>query len=93
MLFGTSFANLERKESDKRILWESNTIETGNSLIMQNDGNLILFGFQNEVIFQTYTASSKGEYFTIENDGNMVVYDFNNKIIWELKKSQGKLIK
>ena len=90
-LFGTSLAKFEKKDSEKRIVWESDTIRRGNRLIMQNDGNLIFYGIQNEVIFQSNTTS-EGEYFTIENDGNLAVYNSKDKKIWELIKSEGRLV-
>jgi len=71
---------------DGSALWRSNTQETGaNRLCMQNDGNLIIYGKDNQPKWATRTRGTES-WFKVQNDGNAAIFskDQNdeNKIIW-----------
>ena len=53
-------------------------------LIMQTDGNLVLYGLTNNILWQTATSCTEDLdcYFRFQDDGNMVVYDKDNNPLW-----------
>jgi len=63
--------------------WQSGT--TGllsDTLIMQSDGNLVLYDWLGGAVWNTGTRNHPGAYFTIENNGNMIVHDPNGSSLW-----------
>jgi hypothetical protein len=56
-------------------LWSSNTKGDARDLVMQNDGNLVLYAKNDSVIWASETTGKKGDYFlALQDDGNLVVY-------------------
>jgi hypothetical protein len=51
-------------------------------LIMQGDGNLVLYNMMGAPIWSTGTVGYPGSYFAIQNDGNLVVYDATGQPRW-----------
>ena len=55
-------------------------------LILQNDGNLVLYNASNRPIWHTWTSSSykasQVDHFNVQDDGNMVIYSADGKPIW-----------
>lgn len=69
-------------------LWSTNTAERGSRVVMQHDGNLVLFDAQNNPV---WSLNTQGDYFMIFDDGNMGVLMSNGKILWSSATSQSKL--
>jgi hypothetical protein len=58
-------------------MWSSNTVGSGgsNRLIMQSDGNLVMYTAANAVPFATgEVGSGNADYVAVQNDGNVVQY-------------------
>jgi hypothetical protein len=58
------------------LLWSSNTTGgQGDALIMQADGNLVLYTTSNEVVWSSESYSDVDDYFLLlQDDGNLVIY-------------------
>lgn len=53
------------------------------SLVMQSDGNLVLYGPAYQVLWATYTSGTSASYATLQqSDGNFVLYDGNGNAVW-----------
>ncbi len=52
------------------------------TLIMQSNGNLVLYSADNAQIWNSGTAGNLGNYTVMQNDGNLVVYTASNAPIW-----------
>ena len=56
-------------------LWSSQTKGDPDALVMQDDGNLVLYAKNGSVIWATQKTGKTGDYFLIlQDDGNLVVY-------------------
>lgn len=64
------------RQHDGRPLWASNTngAVTG-SLKMQDDGNLVLYGFTGRAIWASNTPGQPGNFFKLQDDANAVISD------------------
>ena len=51
-------------------------------LIMQSDGNLVVYNGSNKVIWNTRTANTGGNRLTMQSDGNLVIYTASNSPKW-----------
>jgi hypothetical protein len=69
------------KSNKKHILWNSGTVGGASKLLMQQDGNLVLYR-NGQAKWSTGTNGHPGAYFVMQNDGNAVVYSRNNKPLW-----------
>lgn len=47
----------------------------GYHLVMQTDGNLVLYGGSNKVLWTPYTQGHGADYLIMQTDGNLVVYN------------------
>lgn len=56
-------------------------MERSNRLIMQGDGNLVLYN-NNTPIWASNTNNRGGLYILMEDSGKLVMYAANNKIPW-----------
>ena len=52
------------------------------SLVMQSDGNLVLYTADGTAIWNTHTWNNPGAYMVMQNDGNLVVYNQSNAALW-----------
>ncbi len=58
-----------------KILWSSKSKGDPDALVMQDDGNLVLYGKNGTVLWATEKTGKQGDYFLLlQNDGNLVVY-------------------
>ena len=58
-----------------RVRWTSKTNGKGSRrLVMQGDGNLVLYGKSDRVLWSSSTAGKSGATLTVQNDGNAVIY-------------------
>jgi hypothetical protein len=72
--------------SPYNIVWKNNTTSiTGGKVILESDGNLIIYDDYGKPIWTSGT-SNKGESpysLKMENNGNLVLYDATNNKIWQ----------
>jgi subtilisin family serine protease len=52
------------------------------TLIMQGDGNLVLYNQANQPLFNTGTFGNPGAFLTFQPDGNVVLYRSNGTPLW-----------
>jgi hypothetical protein len=52
------------------------------TLVMQDDGNLVLYSADTASIWNSGTAGQPGSYAVMQNDGNLVVYNSGNVPLW-----------
>ncbi|WP_051969850.1 glycoside hydrolase domain-containing protein [Kitasatospora azatica] len=65
------------------VLWRSGT--GGNSgayLVMQRDGNLVIYRADGVAIWSTYSSGRPGSWLSVQDDGNVVLYGSNGGPIW-----------
>jgi len=62
-------------------LGQSFNFGSGYVLILQNDGNLVLYN-GNTVAWTTNTTNSAAAKFILQNDNNIVLYDVNSQPLW-----------
>lgn len=68
-----------------KVLWSSKTDGTSPGyLIMQGDGNLVIYDSNGKVVWASNTDNHPQAYLVVQNDGNAVIY-WNGKAIWETK--------
>jgi hypothetical protein len=51
-------------------------------LVMQGDGNLVLYRSNGSAVWATNTAGSGASYLTMQEDGNLVLYTSSGQAIW-----------
>lgn len=64
-------------------LWSSNT--SGRAVercVFQRDGNLVVYGFSNKVVWAAASDRKGGSYMLLQNDGNLVIYNRQDRPIW-----------
>jgi len=59
-------------------------------LRMQTDGNLVLAGPGNSLVWTTYTDGNPGAYAAMQGDGNFVIYSAAGKALWATHQSGGR---
>jgi hypothetical protein len=64
-------------------LWATGTVGARSAeVIMQGDGNFVLYDIAGRALWSTGTAGHPGSRFAIQNDGNLVVYDASGVPLW-----------
>ena len=53
---------------------------------MQADGNFVVYDFQNEALWSSYTQNNPGSTVQIQDDGNLVIYSSSHNPIWSTQK-------
>jgi len=62
-------------------LWSTNTVGRNTAeVIMQGDGNLVLYGTAGQPIWASGTADHAGAFLVVEDGGNLVIYDSSGPI-------------
>lgn len=56
-------------------------------LIMQSDGNLVLYSGYNQVQWHTSTGGNPGARLSVQTDGNLVLYSATNQVLWTINKT------
>jgi hypothetical protein len=70
----------------KEALWDANTQGQGGvRLIMQDDGNLVLYTVGMQPIWASGTQGHLNAFFQIQDDGNAVVYEPPQTPLWETR--------
>jgi len=71
----------------QKCVWASNTHGKGQAphrLIMQDDGNLVIYDANNHPTWDSKTNEKGGDFtFYIQYDGNMVIENPMRQIIWQ----------
>ena len=58
-----------------KTMWSSKSKGDPEFLVMQDDGNLVLYAKNGSIIWASDKTGKKGDYFlTLQDDGNLVVY-------------------
>ena len=68
------------------VLWESKTSGRGERLVMEMNGNLVIYDNKNNTIWETGTRG-RGEFMQVENDDTFSVYDSNRAKAWSSSKT------
>lgn len=64
-----------RNSSTSAALWASETWNrNGCCLIMQPDGNLVMYDHQWQPVWSTQTNGNNGSWLIVQDDGNVVIY-------------------
>ena len=56
---------------------------SGYSLVMQGDGNLVIYNDAGEPTWATDTDGEGATKYIMQNDGNLVLYKTNDKAVWD----------
>ncbi len=51
-------------------------------LVMQHDGNLVMYDHANRPVWHTHTHGNPGAWFIVQEDGNRVVYAADGRVLW-----------
>lgn len=69
--------------SNGRKIWGTGTIGNGaNRLIMQADGNLVLYSGNGVALWSSQTDGNPGARIVLQTDGNVVIYTVGNVALW-----------
>ena len=60
---------------------------SGNELIFQNDGNLVLFSGSRSPLWSSGTANQRAVQLSMQADGNLVIYNMDGTAIWSTNTS------
>lgn len=74
-------------------LWASGTVGKGFRVIMQRDGNLVLYeqsssSDKTKIPQWASDTQSRGDYLMCQDDGNMVVFSWNRNQVWSSNTTQ-----
>ena len=71
-------------------LWASDTVGGAKPyLIMQEDGNAVVYDQANTVLWSTGTSGHPGALLAMQDDGNLVVYGPSQEVLWASNTAQG----
>lgn len=69
--------------SNFKIVWATGALgSAANRLIMQPDGNLVVYNQSNVALWNSETAGNPGARLVLQTDGNMVIYNTSNSVLW-----------
>ena len=63
-------------------MWATMKLGTGHRLVMQKDGNLVIYGKDNVVVWAADKQGSPQK-LVLQDDGNLVVYGTDGKPLWD----------
>jgi hypothetical protein len=67
-----------------RAIWTTNTAgRSAASLVMQSDGNLVLYNTSGAALWSSGTYGNPGAYLTLQSDGNLVIYSSSGAALWD----------
>ena len=82
LLTFTARGNLELwKIPELSLVWESGTSGKGAKLIMQGDGNLVIYDDDDESVWASGTFGHERALLSVEDDGRLVIDARNGRII------------
>ncbi len=59
------------------------TMDAAGRLVMQADGDLVIYDVGGRRAWSSNTPGNVGAYFALENDGNLVIYNAVGQRIWD----------
>jgi hypothetical protein len=68
--------------SDGQISWDTGTGGSTNHLVMQTDGNLVLYNQSGVAQWDSGTSGNPGAHLVLQTDGNIVLYSAANAALW-----------
>jgi hypothetical protein len=70
--------NVVLYNSNHAAIWATNTARKGGErLVMQNDGNLVLYS-NSGPIWSSKTIGNTGAFLNVQDDGNLVIYRYGS---------------
>lgn len=64
-------------------VWDTGPLgATSSHLVMQSDGNLVLYNQSNVALWSSQTPGNPGARLVLQTDGNMVIYSTTNAALW-----------
>jgi hypothetical protein len=75
----------DRLRANVRVL-PGQALTSGNGryrLVLQSDGNVVLYDGQGAAAFTTSTQDNAGAYLVVQADGNVVVYQADGQPLWD----------
>lgn len=64
-------------------VWDTGPLGSNvDRLVMQGDGNLVLYNTSNQFLWSSQTQGNPGAWLALQTDGNMVVYSASNVALW-----------
>ena len=81
----TARGNLELwKTPELSLVWESRTSGKGAKLIMQGDGNLVIYDDDGESVWASGTFGNERALLGVEDDGRLVIYSADlSQTLWD----------
>lgn len=76
-------------QTDSQIKWTSPSAGAGAKLVMQMDGNLVLYGKSGNAVWDSGTAGNNTSSVFVQEDGNLVVYSSSGSALWSTSTSLG----
>ena len=76
---------LDDKLSSNQVLFKGQFIQNAartSRLVLQGDGNLVLYNSNNQAVWASWTVGSNAKYLILQSDGNLVLYNSNNQAVW-----------
>ena len=88
----TARGNLELwKTPELSLVWESGTSGKGAKLIMQGDGNLVIYDDENESVWASGTFGHEHALLGVEEDGRLVIYSADlSETLWDSASPESK---
>lgn len=68
--------------SNFQSIWSVGSANNSHLLVMQTDGNLVLYDNTSKPVWNTETFGNPGAWLALQVDGNMVVYSASNTPLW-----------
>lgn len=69
--------------SNMQMSWDSGTVGSGGDrLVMQTDGNLVLYNQAGVAQWDSQTSGNPGAWLVLQTDGNMVIYSSSDVALW-----------
>lgn len=66
------------------VLWHAQTnAKVSAHLLMQGDGNLVIYGPAGEVVWHAGTHGNPGARLVLENTGQLRIYSASNAVLWQ----------
>lgn len=79
-----------RDWNTRNSLWSSGTHgDDGVQLVLQDDGNLVLYTASQDAVWATNTNGSNASQLILRNDGNLVLQSASGSILWATNTAQG----
>jgi hypothetical protein len=80
---------LRDTQKNNAALWSTKTAGTdGEVAIFQNDGNLVLYGTNQDALWSSHTNGKGGVLLAFQDDGNVVLYDQAKNAVWQTGTAQ-----